>query len=128
MSKARYIMSLLLYLLAAIIFLGQTLFGCFAVLGIGFDTLRAVLVDLSLTMSYPIFLLALWNRKVALSLLWIFFVAQWIDFCSVGVPPKLMSPLSDWHGQTLFLANILFTVGVVFDKRSRFSLIPDVSR
>ncbi len=121
MSEARYTISRFLYLLAAVIFLGQTLFGCFAVLGVGFDTVQAVLLDLSLTMAFPIFLLVIWSRKVAALLSWFFFLAQWLDSCSVGVPPKLISPLSDWHGVTLFLANILFTVAVICDKGSKWS-------
>jgi len=112
-------MSRVFYLLAAAIFLGLSLFGCFAVLGVGFDTLQAALLDLSLTMAFPIFLIVIWHRRMALLLSWTFFVAQWIDLCSVGVPPKLISPLSGWHDVSLFLANILFTVAVVCDKTQK---------
>jgi hypothetical protein len=38
MSEMRYTIIRSLYLLAAVIFVGQSLFGCFAVLGVGFDT------------------------------------------------------------------------------------------
>ena len=128
MFDVRFRISQSLYLLAAVIFLGQSLFGCFAVLGIGFDTVQAVLLDLSLTMAFPIFLLAFWSRKIALSLSWVFYVAQWIDCCSVGVPPKLISPLSGWHDITLFLANVLFTIAVVCDKNSRWFGVLDEPR
>jgi len=128
MSEMRYIISRILYSFAALIFLGLSLFGCFAVLGVGYDTVQAVLVDLSLTMPFPIFLVIVWNRKIAVPLSWIFFLAQWIDLCSVGVPPKLISPLSDWHGITLFLANILFTIAVICDKGSKWSGVLGVPR
>jgi hypothetical protein len=79
-------------------------------------------------MAFPIFLVVIWRRKIALSLLWIFFLAQWIDVCSVGVPPKPISPLSDWHDITLFLANILMTIAVVFDRSTTWSGILGVPR
>jgi hypothetical protein len=88
------------------------------VLGVGFDTLQDVLLDLSLTMAFPIFLVARWSRRIALVGIWIFFVAQWLDTCSVGVPPRLISPISDWHGTTLFVGIILFTIAVVCDRHS----------
>ena len=124
----RNTMSRVFYLLAAVIFLGLSLFGCFAMLGIGLDTVQAVLLDLSLTMAFPIFLVVIWYRKTALSLSWIFFLAQWIDLCSVGVPPKLISPLSSWHDITLFLANILFTIAVICDKSPKWPGVLGISR
>jgi hypothetical protein len=113
MSDARYTIGRLLYVLAAVIFLGQSLFGCFAVLGIGFDTVKDVLLDLSLTLAFPIFLVVIWYRKTALSLSWVFFLAQWVDLCTLGASPKLVSPLSNWHDITLFLADLFFTIAVV---------------
>ncbi|MGO8791942.1 MAG: hypothetical protein ACLQVL_31765 [Terriglobia bacterium] len=96
----------------------QSLFGCFAVLGVGFDTLQDDLLDLSLTMAFPIFLVALWSRRIALVGIWLFFVAQWLDTCSVGSPPTLISPFSDWHGTTLFIGVIFFTIAAACDRRS----------
>lgn len=84
----------------------------------GFGTLQDVLVDLSLTMAFPIFLVVLWSRKIATLSLWVFFIAQWLDFCSVGVPPKLISPISEWHGTTLFIGVILFTIAAACDRHS----------
>jgi hypothetical protein len=119
MSGARYTISRYFYGIAGIIFLGQSLFGCVAVLGVGFDTLQDVLLDLSLTMAFPIFLIALWSRRIALLFLGIFFIAQWIDLCAGVGPPKLISPLSDWHDISLFLAVILFTIAVVCHGRTK---------
>jgi hypothetical protein len=126
MSEVRRTISKCLYVAAAIIFLGQSLFGCFAVLGVGLDTLQDVLLDLSLTMAFPIFLLIFWSRKLVLLFLWVFFVVQWIDTCYVGVPPKLISPLANWHGISLFSAVILFTVATIFDGNSDWRATQDL--
>ena len=116
MSETRRTVSRYLYVAAAIIFLGQSLFGFIAVLGVGFGTLKDVVLDLCLTMAFPLFLLTFWSRTTALLCLWAFFVAQWIDICSIGVPPKLISPLSDWHDNSLLLAIILFTIAVICER------------
>jgi hypothetical protein len=76
-------------------------------LGIGFDTPADVVLVLCLTLAFPIFLMSLISLRLAISALWIFFVLQWLDSCSLGVPPKLHSPFDWWHGDFLFL-------GIVF--------------
>jgi hypothetical protein len=82
-------------------------------MGIGFDTVQDVLLDLSLTLAFPIFLVVFWSSKTALVLSWVFFVAQWIETCSVGAPPRLISPFANWHGFSLFLADIFLTLAVI---------------
>jgi hypothetical protein len=105
-------------ILAGMVFLIETLFGCFAVLGIGFDSLRDISTDLSLTIAFPIFLIRFLSQRLALVCLWRFFVLQWLDFSSLGQPPKLVNPLDWWHGLTLFVGIVLFTASTVMGWRS----------
>jgi len=105
------------YILAGIIFLAETVFGCIAVLGIGFDSMQDILLDLSLTMAFPIFLISFLNRAVALAALWIFFVAQWIDMCLISRPPTLLNPLDGFHGDALLVGIVLFSAAQVFHRR-----------
>jgi hypothetical protein len=105
-------------ILAGLVFLVETLFGCIAVLGIGFDSLRDISTDLALTMAFPIFLIRFLSQRLALVCLWFFFVLQWLDFSSLGQPPKLVNPFDWWHGLTLFVGIVLFTASTVMGWRS----------
>ena len=101
---------------AGTIFLAETLFGCIAVLGIGFNTVQDIVGDLCLTMSFPIFLISLRYRTIALIGLWGFFVAQWIDMNLASRPP-LLNPLNDWHSDLLFAGVVIFTVAYILYRR-----------
>jgi hypothetical protein len=103
---------------AALIFLVETLFGCIAVLGVGFNSLRNISTDLALTMAFPVFLIRFLSQRLALVCLWFFFVLQWLDFSSLGQPPKLVHPFDWWHGSTLFLGIVLFTASTAMSWRS----------
>jgi hypothetical protein len=105
-------------ILAGLVFLVETLFGCFAVLGIGFNSFRDISTDLALTMAFPIFLIHFLSQRLALVCLWFFFVLQWLYFSSLGQPPKLVNPFDWWQGLTLFLGIVLFTVSTVMGRRS----------
>jgi hypothetical protein len=105
-------------ILAGLVFLVETLFGCFAVLGMGFDSLRDISTDLALTMAFPIFLIRFLSQRLALVCLWLFFVLQWLEFSSLGQPPRLVNPFDWWHGLTLFLGIVLFTASTVIGSRS----------
>jgi hypothetical protein len=105
------------YGLAAIIFLAETLFGCVAVLGIGFDSMQDILLDLSLTMAFPIFLVSFLNKTVALVGLWIFFLAQWIDMCLISRPPTLLNPFDGFHGSALVVGIILFSIAFIVRRK-----------
>jgi hypothetical protein len=118
-TRAQFVQSC--YISAGIIFLAETVFGCIAVLGIGFDSLQDIMLDLSLTMAFPLFLISFLNRAVALAALWIFFVAQWIDMCLVSRPPTLLNPLDGWHGSTLLVGIVLFSTAQVFHQRKDIS-------
>jgi hypothetical protein len=98
--------------LAGIIFLGETLFGCFAVLGLGLGTAQDIILGLCLTMSFPIFLISFRSRIIALVALWIFFIGQWIDMDLLSRPP-LLNPLNDWHSNMLFTGIALFTIACI---------------
>jgi len=102
--------------LAGIIFLGETLFGCFAVLGLGLGTAQDIIPGLCLIMSFPIFLISFRNRAIALVGLWIFFAAQWIDMDLLSRPP-LLNPLNGWHSDVLFAGIILFTFANILHRR-----------
>jgi hypothetical protein len=95
--------------LACVIFLAETVFGCIAILGIGFSTFQDILLDLSLTMAFPIFLITIVSRRIATFCLWIFFVAQWSEMCLISHPPTLISPLDGVHSVALLLGIVLFT-------------------
>jgi hypothetical protein len=96
-------------LLAGAILLLESIFGCYAVLGIGFSSLRDVATDLCLTLAFPIYLLSIFSIRIATIGLWLFFAAQWINMCLVSRPPTLISPLDGVHGDFLFLAIVLVT-------------------
>jgi hypothetical protein len=108
--------------LAGIIFLAETLFGCIAILGIGVDTGQDVLLDLCLTMSLPIFLISLRYRTAALVGLWAFFVIQWIGINLTSRPP-LLNPLNDWHDDLLFAGVCIYTGGFILYRR-KYSQCP----
>ncbi len=105
----------ILMVVAGAIFLEETMFGCIAVLGIGFDTKEDVCLDLALTMAFPLFLLAIRNRSLSLIALWIFYVARWIDLCMLSHPPILLNPLGDWHGVLLLSGILLFSGAQMID-------------
>ena len=107
------------YWVAAFVLFGETLFGCIAVLGIGFDTAKDILVDLSLTLAFPIFLISIWRKRLAVVGLWIFFVAQWIGRCTIINPPALFSPVGDFHDDALFLGIALVTISYIFHRADR---------
>jgi hypothetical protein len=110
-------------ILAVLIFLVETVFGCFAVLGMGFRSLPDICTDLALTMAFPLFLVRFLSQRLALACLWLFFVLQWLDFSSLGQPPRLVNPFDWWQGLTLFLGIVLFTVSTVMSGRSMKSLL-----
>ena len=99
--------------LAATIFLAETLFGCVAILGIGFDSTQDIMLDLSLTMAFPIFLISFVNRTVALIGLWFFFAFRWANLCLVSRPPTLLSPLDGFHSDVLISGIVLFSISYV---------------
>jgi hypothetical protein len=105
-------------ILAGLVFLVETLFGCIAILPMGFGSLRDISTALALTMAFPIFLIRYLSQRLALLCLWLFFVLQWLDFSSLGQPPKLVNPFDWWHGLTLFLGIVLFTASTAISWRS----------
>jgi hypothetical protein len=110
-------------ILAGLVFLVETAFGCIAVLGMGFDSPSDISTDLALTMAFPIFLIGFFSQRLALVCLWLFFVLQWLEFSSLGQPPRLVNPFDWWHGLTLFLGIVLFTASTVMSGRSTKSFL-----
>lgn len=97
-------------LVAGSLLLLETLLGCVYVLGIGFSTTKGVILDLCLTMAFPVFLVSLVSLRGAAGGLWVFFVIQWIDICFNQKPPGLVNPLGWAHGDLLFVAAILVSL------------------
>jgi len=91
----------------------ETFFGFIAMLGIGFDTFRDVALVLCLTLAFPIFLLCIRSLRLAVWALWIFFIAQWLNACSLGTPPRFISPFDWWHDDVLFLGIVLVHIAYV---------------
>jgi hypothetical protein len=105
--------------LAGIIFLAETLYGCIAVLGIGYDTVQEIVLDLCLTMSFPIFIIYFFNRPLAVVLLWVFFAIQWMDMdMDLLSRPRLLNPLNDWHSDLLFAGISVLTTAYIINRRS----------
>jgi hypothetical protein len=105
-------------IVAGLICLMESAFGCYAVLGIGFSSLRDIATDLSLTMAFPIYLLNLLSRRVATMCLWLFFIAQWLNSCLLGRPPQLISPLDGLHSVALLLGIVLVTFASLTSRSS----------
>jgi len=99
--------------LSGILLLLESVFGCYAVLGVGFSTVRDIITDLCLTLAFPIYLLGLLSRRAATVCLWLFFMVQWINMCLLGRPPQLVSPIDGAHDVVLLLGIVLFTIADV---------------
>jgi hypothetical protein len=97
-------------IVAGILLLYETLLGCFYVLGIGFSTKADVILDLCLTMAFPIFLICLRSVRGAAIGLWVFFAIQWIDICFGKWPPAFVNPLAWVHGAILFISTVLVSL------------------
>ena len=71
-------------LIAAGIMLGlETLIGCVAALGIGFEPLP-IMLGLALTMGFPVYLLSLRSLRGAPIGLWALFVYRWAVTCCLS--------------------------------------------
>jgi len=108
---------------AGLFFLLDTLFGLFAMLGIGFNTLQDVLAVLCVTMAFPIFLSGFYSLGAAVILLWSFFFAQWIDQCflSPGGRFEFVSPFDWFYGDTLFAAVVIVQLAYLALRRVGYS-------
>lgn len=83
-------------LIAAGIMLGlETLIGCVAALGIGFEPLP-VMLGLALTMGFPVYLLSLRSLRGASIGLWALFVYRWAVTCCLSRPCQLVNPVWGW--------------------------------
>ena len=110
-----------LLLFAGGLLLVQSLFGVFAILPFGFDSVLEVTTALCLTLAFPLYLIGLKSLRVATWVLWGFFLAQWGNECLISRPPVLVSPL-DWpHGVTLLAAIALVQVGYLMLSRTSIS-------
>jgi hypothetical protein len=107
-------------LLAGLLLLFDTLFGLIAMLGIGFDSFQDVLLVLCLTMGFPLFLTGLYALRVSAILLWVFFIAQWIDTSSNGVSFTLLNPFDWWYGDFAFAAALLMSLSYIALRRSGY--------
>lgn len=97
-------------LAAGALLLGESLLGCFFVLGIGLSSWDDLCTDLCLTMAFPIFLLSLRSIFAAAVALWLFFGVQWLNASIGGNLPGLVNPFGWLHGDLLFAAASLVTI------------------
>ncbi|WP_353066585.1 hypothetical protein RBB77_08765 [Tunturibacter psychrotolerans] len=102
---------------AGLILLLETLFGMFAVLGIGFSMLLDVATDLCLTMAFPIYLVGFRSLAAATFGLCLLFIAQWVDMYLVSVPRHFGNMLNGWFGELLLLTILLMTFSYAATKR-----------
>jgi hypothetical protein len=83
-------------MVAAPILLVFSLWGVIMVLGIGFDTVKDVILDLCLVAPFPLYLLALKSQRAAMCSLAAWFIFQWLfrGFC-LSQPRALINPFSN---------------------------------
>lgn len=85
----------------------HTLYGLFAMLGIGFDSIYSVIGVLCLTMPFPIYLLGMKSLRIATVGLWVFFLAQWLFRWSVDGQPMIGILFTSPYAASLLGAIIL---------------------
>jgi len=114
MNKRTLVLARGSLIIAGGLLLMESLLGCICVLGIGFSTLPEVLLDLCLTMAFPIYLVGIWSMRYAAIGLWLFFLIQWLDTCLNGSPPgfRFVNPLGWIQGDLLFAAATLVSIVV----------------
>jgi hypothetical protein len=90
-------------LLAALLSLGLSLYGCILILGLPVppETLKDGLLELSLLSGFPLFLLSLRSVRLCTFGLWIYFIANWISWCLESVPPKFFWPTDVYAAMVL---------------------------
>jgi hypothetical protein len=111
MTNREKIIARVCFRVASVIFFFQTAFGCIAFLGIGYDSLYSIILDLSLILAFPIYLISYSSRKVAMVWLWVFYVAQTLVEGPINSLQELHFHLIDFHDNSLLLGIILFTYG-----------------
>jgi hypothetical protein len=107
-----------LVLVGGALLLFQSLFGLFAIMMLGFDSFLDWTTALSLTLAFPVYLVGLKSLRLSTGLLWLFFLAQWINKCFLSGSPKLANPFDGWHGETLLVAILAVQVGYLLFSRT----------
>jgi hypothetical protein len=108
-----------LLLLGGGILLVQTLFGAFANMFNGFDSVTDWTFALGLTLAFPVYLIGLISLRAATWCLWAFFVFQWANQCFLtAAKPSLVNPFDWWHGDTLFAGIVLVNAGYLLLSRT----------
>lgn len=107
-----------LLLLGGLILLIQTLFGIFASMLSSFDSGVDWTFALGLMLAFPVYLIGLISLRTSTWCLWVFFAIQWANQCLLTAEkPTLVNPFDWWHGDTLFTAIVLVSVGYVMLSR-----------
>lgn len=73
----------------------ESLIGCVAALGIGFEP-APVLLGLALSMGLPVYLLSLRSLRWAAIGLWVLFLYRWAVLCCLNRPIQLVNPVRGW--------------------------------
>jgi len=108
-----------LLLLGGVILLFQTLFGGFASMIFGFRSVIDWTFALGLTLAFPVYLIGLISLRASTLCLWGFFLFQWANQCFLTTAePTFVNPFDWWHGDTLFIAIVLVSVGYLLLSRT----------
>jgi len=99
-----------LLILGGCVLLLESLFGILAILIYVYRTILDVTTALCLILPFPLYLVGLKSLRVAIWLLWIYFLAQWGNECLVSVPPQLVNPFEP-HGIPLFASIASVQIG-----------------
>jgi hypothetical protein len=115
---------------AGLLLLLETLLGIVYVLGIGFDTLPDILLDLCLTMAFPIFLVGFASLRYAAIALWIFFFVQWMNTGFFSSPSRfhLTNPFDWFHGIALCVGAVLVSFAAWSFRKTSVGGVPATLR
>lgn len=96
-------------LVAGLVSLGLTLFGCFAMLGLPVPPLTwtDVLLEVSLLSGFPIYMLTFKSFRLGTLALWLYFIANWSAWCLCSVPPRFFWPIDFYSALVLAPAVIV---------------------
>lgn len=99
--------------------------GCIYVLGIGFGNAHDIVMDLCLTMAFPVYLIGFASLRGASFSLWVFFVIQWGVICFIDKPLRFVNPFGWAHGNLSFAGAVLVSLSTWILSRMEGSNVPD---
>jgi hypothetical protein len=101
------------------VLLWWSLLGLVASLLFDFSTVAGWLTALCVTLPFPLFLIGLISIRAAIVALWLFYLAQWLYRCTLGVPPHLVSPFELGGGTSILVGILCLQLGYVLLRRGQ---------